>query len=307
MSKFLKFIVNLVVLLVIVIALALMVPQFLGVETVMNDNTDTETNLPTGSVAYGRNVNVGELKEGDRIIYSEGAQTYVYEITEMDTSAGSYQVRDVYSAQSGDTTVKLTKNVAKVVLVVPFIGYAAIALQTTEGLIVVGLGVVFLVILFILSELWRKDKYDDEEEEEEEQGSEDSGEEEEEILTRKERRRLKKEEKRRRKLERKGYDDEEEEIFRVSENAFTVDGSTSIDEIEDLLDVDLPEGDYDTIAGMVVELLGRIPKPGEHPTVTWENLTFTVEEVEERRISKLLIVKDPEYQKEKEDKDEKED
>ncbi len=103
------------------------------------------------------------------------------------------------------------------------------------------------------------------------------------------------------------YDDEEEEIFRVSENAFTVDGSTSIDEIEDLLDVDLPEGDYDTIAGMVVELLGRIPKPGEHPTVTWENLTFTVEEVEERRISKLLIVKDPEYQKEKEDKDEKED
>lgn len=211
MSKFLKFIVNLVVLLVIVIALALMVPQFLGVETVMNDNTDTETNLPTGSVAYGRNVNVGELKEGDRIIYSEGAQTYVYEITEMDTSAGSYQVRDVYSAQSGDTTVKLTKNVAKVVLVVPFIGYAAIALQTTEGLIVVGLGVVFLVILFILSELWRKDKYDDEEEEEEEQGSEDSGEEEEEILTRKERRRLKKEEKRRRKLERKGYDDEEEE------------------------------------------------------------------------------------------------
>ena len=71
--------------------------------------------------------------------------------------------------------------------------------------------------------------------------------------------------------------------------------------------MDLPEGDYDTIAGMVVELLGRIPKPGEHPTVTWENLTFTVEEVEERRISKLLIVKDPEYQKEKEDKDEKED
>lgn len=69
----------------------------------------------------------------------------------------------------------------------------------------------------------------------------------------------------------------------------------------------MPEGDYDTIAGMVVELLGRIPKPGEHPTVTWENLTFTVEEVEERRISKLLIVKDPEYQKEKEDKDEKED
>ncbi len=87
------------------------------------------------------------------------------------------------------------------------------------------------------------------------------------------------------------YDNEEQEIHRVSENAFTVDGSTSIDEISDLMQVHLPEGDYDTIAGLVVELLGRIPKPGEHPTVTLKSLTFTVEEVEERRISKLLIVK----------------
>lgn len=102
------------------------------------------------------------------------------------------------------------------------------------------------------------------------------------------------------------YDNEEQEIHRVSENAFTVDGSTSIDEISDLMQVHLPEGDYDTIAGLVVELLGRIPKVGERPTVTYKSLTFTVEEVEERRISKLLIVKDVNYREKKEDEDEEE-
>ena len=102
------------------------------------------------------------------------------------------------------------------------------------------------------------------------------------------------------------YDNEEQEIHRVSENAFTVDGSTSIDEISDLMQVHLPEGDYDTIAGLVVELLGRIPKVGERPTVTYKSLTFTVEEVEERRISKLLIVKDVNYQEKKDEQGEEE-
>ena len=38
-------------------------------------------------------------------------------------------------------------------------------------------------------------------------------------------------------------------------------------------------------------MLGHIPKENEHPTVTLQNLTFTVEAVEDQRISKILIVK----------------
>lgn len=89
------------------------------------------------------------------------------------------------------------------------------------------------------------------------------------------------------------YDNEEEEIQVVSENTFTVDGLTSIDEIAELTNTKLPECDYDTIAGMMVEHLGRIPKAGEHPCVTIANLKFTVKEVEELRISKILIEKEP--------------
>ena len=89
------------------------------------------------------------------------------------------------------------------------------------------------------------------------------------------------------------YDHEEEEIHKVSENKFTVDGATNIDEISDLVGIDLPEGDYDTIAGLVVEKLGRIPNPDEHPGITVQNLTLTVESVEDRRIAKILIERHP--------------
>lgn len=89
------------------------------------------------------------------------------------------------------------------------------------------------------------------------------------------------------------YDKEEEEIQREGENRFSVDGTALVDEISDLTGVQLPEGDYDTIAGLVMEHLGRIPKPGEHPHVKIKNLTLTVEEMEDRRIARITIEKDP--------------
>lgn len=210
MSKFLKVIVNLVVLFSIVVAAALLVPPFTGIDTVMNDNTNTETNIPVGSVAYGKEIKVKELKKKDRIIYGEGSSTYVYEITDMDASAGAYEVKDPYSKSSEAEVVTLQKSVPKVAVVVPFIGYAAIALQSKEGLIVIGLGIVLLIILFILSELWRKDDDDDDEDDEEEDNEDDEDDDEEEM-SRKERRRLKKEEKRRRKEEKRRLKEAEED------------------------------------------------------------------------------------------------
>ena len=97
------------------------------------------------------------------------------------------------------------------------------------------------------------------------------------------------------------FDHEEEEIHRVSENSFTVEGITPIDEIEDLTGIKLPEGDYDTIAGLMIERLGKIPSEGEHPTVDVGRLHLTVQAVEERRISRILIEKEPLPPEERED------
>lgn len=202
MSKVLKFIVNLVVLLSIAVAAALLVPPLLGVDTVINDNSNIETNLPVGAVAYGKQVDTEKLNKEDKIIYIEGSAQYVYEIQDMDTTAGVYKVKDVYNKNNDAESVTLQDKVSKAVITVPFIGYAAIALQSKTGLMVVGAVIVLLIILFILSEVLRRDDDDEDDEEEEEE------------LSAKERRRLKKEEKRRRKLEKKGLleeDDEEEE------------------------------------------------------------------------------------------------
>ena len=109
----------------------------------------------------------------------------------MDSSAGSYKVKSVYDKNAKEETVQLINNAVKVVVVVPYIAYAAIALQSKEGLIVVGLGVIFLIILFILAELWRKDEADDDDDEEDEDTSdeddseEDEDDDEEEKLSRK--------------------------------------------------------------------------------------------------------------------------
>ena len=95
------------------------------------------------------------------------------------------------------------------------------------------------------------------------------------------------------------YDNEEEEIIEVSDNVFTIDGATLIDEVEDMLDISLPEGDYDTIAGLLTDRLGRIPAAGETPEVTVADVDFTVTEVDETRIIRVRAVKSAEPESEK--------
>ena len=204
MSKFLKIIVNLVVIGSILVAAALLIPPVAGINTVMSYNSTSGTNLPVGAVAYGKTVETDALKKGDKVIYTTNNQAYVYEITDMDASAGAYKVRDSYSQSAEEQNIQLLNDAVKVIVVVPYIAYAAIALQSKEGLIVVGLGVIFLIILFILAELWRKD--DEEEEEDSEEDSEEV--QPEEKLSRKERKRRKKEEKRSRKQAKKGSAEE---------------------------------------------------------------------------------------------------
>ncbi|MBR6361483.1 MAG: HlyC/CorC family transporter [Clostridia bacterium] len=87
------------------------------------------------------------------------------------------------------------------------------------------------------------------------------------------------------------YDEEEEEINQIDETTFTVDGTIDIDEVDELVGVDIPEGDYDTLAGFVISLLGYLPgEDAELPVETqYENLKFTILSMDERRIDKIKI------------------
>lgn len=85
------------------------------------------------------------------------------------------------------------------------------------------------------------------------------------------------------------YDQEDEEISIINESTFTVDGITYIDEFDELIGAELPEGDYDTVGGFVISLLGFLPKNGDMNVIEYDNLRFTILNVEERRIGKIKV------------------
>ncbi|MBQ7549817.1 MAG: HlyC/CorC family transporter [Clostridia bacterium] len=85
------------------------------------------------------------------------------------------------------------------------------------------------------------------------------------------------------------YDNEDEEISRINETTFTIDGMTDIEEINELIGKDMPEGDYETIAGYIISELGYLPTDGEMNEVMFENIKFTVLSVEGKRIEKVRV------------------
>lgn len=99
------------------------------------------------------------------------------------------------------------------------------------------------------------------------------------------------------------YDNEDEEIEQVNETTFSLDGTTDIEEVEEILGTKFPEGEYDTIGGLLMSELGRIPGEDENPEVELSGYTFTVEEVEERRITRVTAEKMPEEENQEQDDD----
>lgn len=85
------------------------------------------------------------------------------------------------------------------------------------------------------------------------------------------------------------YDEEEKEFEKLDENTFIISGVTSLDRVTEVLDVDLPVDDYDTLSGFIIGQLGRIPEEGETPEVEFEEIVFKVEKVEEKRDRKSVV------------------
>ncbi len=78
----------------------------------------------------------------------------------------------------------------------------------------------------------------------------------------------------------------EPEIVRVDSNRWLVDGRTNVDEVRDRLGIDLPDGDYVTIGGYLLDGLGHIPEEGESLQLgSWE---FLVAEMDKRRIARVI-------------------
>ena len=87
------------------------------------------------------------------------------------------------------------------------------------------------------------------------------------------------------------YDVEEPRVERLPNGILRVPGRTPIDEVNEELDVHLPDDEWDTVGGLVFFTLGHVPEEGE--CVTVDGLEFCAERVQGRRIVSVLISRVP--------------
>ena len=83
------------------------------------------------------------------------------------------------------------------------------------------------------------------------------------------------------------YDVEEPGVEHLPDGALRVPGSTPIDDVSEELGVELPDTEWDTVGGLVFNLLGHVPEEGE--TVRFQGLEFRTERVQGRRIVEVQI------------------
>jgi CBS domain containing-hemolysin-like protein len=87
------------------------------------------------------------------------------------------------------------------------------------------------------------------------------------------------------------YDVEDHDVERLADGELRVDGGLAIDELNELLEADLPDSDWDTVGGFVLSTLGHVPHEGE--SVEYRGHRFTAERMEGHRIARVRVAPVP--------------
>lgn len=80
------------------------------------------------------------------------------------------------------------------------------------------------------------------------------------------------------------YDDEKKDYEKIDENTYLISGSVSLHELNKILEIEIPEGDYETLSGYLLELLGKLPEDENDTIIETEAVTYKIEEYEDKRI-----------------------
>ncbi|SFP94739.1 putative hemolysin [Lachnospiraceae bacterium XBB1006] len=87
------------------------------------------------------------------------------------------------------------------------------------------------------------------------------------------------------------YDEEEPDIVCMEDGSFHISGMAPLDEVAEVLDIDLPVDDYDTVNGYLISLIDRIPSEEEKIKLTAEGYLFEVLSVENKIIQAVRVIK----------------
>ncbi len=153
MTKFFKILMNIILILFIAALCAVFIPPFFGI-SVNAASPNTETNMSIGTVAYGVKESLSDISAGNSIVISDSDSVYLYEVADVNADNGELTVRE--SSDSDTKVIELRRTASRAVIVVPFIGYILIALQSFEGLIIFALAAALIIILFAISRVVAK-------------------------------------------------------------------------------------------------------------------------------------------------------
>ncbi len=84
------------------------------------------------------------------------------------------------------------------------------------------------------------------------------------------------------------YDEHDDKVKVVKEDEYIVDGSAKLDEISDLIGVNMESEELDSVGGLIIEELGRMPEENEEITIG--KIKFKVEEVEKIVLKRLEFI-----------------
>lgn len=89
------------------------------------------------------------------------------------------------------------------------------------------------------------------------------------------------------------YDDEEKFIEQTGEDCYEIDGLTPLDELGEELNIDFSGEDYETLNGLMVSRLERIPEDNEEFDMDYDGYNFKVLTVENKTIKRVLVSRNP--------------
>lgn len=85
------------------------------------------------------------------------------------------------------------------------------------------------------------------------------------------------------------FDEEEIEYRKIDDTTYEVSGMISLDDLEDLLDTDLPVDEYETFSGFLIGLIGKIPSKEDILEIEYRHLKFKILDVSDKRIERAIV------------------
>lgn len=151
---------TLIILLLAIIALLMIVPRFLGYETMAVISGSMEPFIPVGSVVYAKAVDAEDLKEGDVITYEVNEGTRVtHRIASIDKENKQIITKGDANEVEDGAPVEYNQVVGRADYHVPFLGYLTVYIKTPLGIAAIcGLAFILILLNFLPDFLQKEDK-----------------------------------------------------------------------------------------------------------------------------------------------------